>query len=159
MVKAITPNETGLKREFWFPFTYPELPLNWRKPREVVVSALFTLEATAYDIDCAFAVMALCPEHQFIIGPHRPEHIAAYLQNEATKENVEYRVATKSADWTNAYYRVKKLGGVYWPGQKGEWGRYEVHPYFEDVTIPWPLPNVEIAPILPTPDQAGTPNA
>jgi protein gp37 len=57
-------------------------PLTWRKPRRIFVNSmsdLFHADVPDEFIDRVFAVMALCPKHQFLILTKRPERMAAYL--------------------------------------------------------------------------------
>jgi protein gp37 len=53
-------------------------PLSWRKPRTVFVNSMSDLfhDAVADEfIDRVFAVMALCPQHTFVILTKRPERM------------------------------------------------------------------------------------
>ncbi|WP_306049281.1 phage Gp37/Gp68 family protein [Oceaniradius stylonematis] len=57
-------------------------PLRWKKPRMVFVCAhgdLFYERVPDEWIDRLFAVMALCPQHVFIVLTKRPERMRAYL--------------------------------------------------------------------------------
>lgn len=59
-----------------------DAPLRWRKPRIVGVCLMGDLfhEDVAYEfIDKVFAIMALCPQHTFLVLTKRPEQMAAYL--------------------------------------------------------------------------------
>jgi len=64
-----------------------EKPLRWKKPRTVFVCSMGDLfhENTPDEwIDCVFAVMALCPQHTFIVLTKRAERMAEYFDNEQT---------------------------------------------------------------------------
>lgn len=57
------------------------LPLRWRRPRRIFVNSMSDLfhEALTDDrLDRMFAVMALCPQHQFQVLTKRPERMLAY---------------------------------------------------------------------------------
>jgi protein gp37 len=57
-------------------------PLHWRKPRRVFVCSMSDLfhESVPFEwIDRVFAVMAMCPQHQFQVLTKRPERMAEYL--------------------------------------------------------------------------------
>jgi protein gp37 len=58
------------------------IPLHWKKPRRVGVSFmgdLFHPKVPFAFIDKVFAVMALCPQHTFIILTKRPERMREYI--------------------------------------------------------------------------------
>jgi len=57
-------------------------PLRWREPRSIFVcsrSDLFHADIPFEQIDRAFAVMALCGQHVFIVLTKRPERMREYL--------------------------------------------------------------------------------
>ena len=59
------------------------VPLHWRKPRVVFVALmgdLFHEAITDEQIDRVFAVMALCPQHMFLLCSKRAERMQAYLK-------------------------------------------------------------------------------
>lgn len=65
-------------------------PLHWRKPRRVFVNSMSDLfhEAVPFEfIDRVFAVMALCPQHEFQVLTKRPERMAEYLLHSGGKVN------------------------------------------------------------------------
>jgi len=58
------------------------IPLRWKKPRMVFVdsmSDLFHEHVPDEFIDKAFAVMALCPQHTFLVLTKRPKRMAEYI--------------------------------------------------------------------------------
>lgn len=62
-------------------------PLRWRKPRRIFVNSLSDLfHPNVPDewIDLIFAVMALCPQHTFIVLTKRPARMREYLSSEET---------------------------------------------------------------------------
>lgn len=62
------------------------IPLHWRKPRRIFVdsmSDLFHEDVPDRFIDRVFAVMALCPQHTFMLLTKRPDRMARSL-NEAS---------------------------------------------------------------------------
>lgn len=60
-----------------------EMPLHWRKPRTVFVcnmSDIFHPAVPFEFVDKMFAVMALCPQHKFLVLTKRPERMAGYFE-------------------------------------------------------------------------------
>jgi protein gp37 len=58
------------------------VPLSWRKPRRVFVNSMadfFHAEVDEGVLIDAFAVMALCPQHQFQILTKRPKRMSYFL--------------------------------------------------------------------------------
>jgi len=69
-------------------------PLHWRKPRRVFVNSMSDLFHEGLPdeaIDRVFAVMAMCPQHQFQVLTKRPERMLAYFQRR--KESYESVIA------------------------------------------------------------------
>lgn len=65
------------------------------RPRRIFVNSmsdLFHENVPDEWIDKIFAVMALCPQHQFQILTKRPERMLAYLSSDQNRINVLYRV-------------------------------------------------------------------
>lgn len=96
------------------------VPLHWRKPRRVFVCAhgdLFHPDVPGEWIDRVFAVMALCPQHTFLVLTKRPERMRVYL----SENDMPARVADPGA-------RLVKDGD-------------EAHDYLRWHQT-WPLPNV-----------------
>jgi len=97
-----------------------EQPLHWRKPRTVAVAFmgdLFHDQVPDDFIDKVFAVMALTPQHTYLLLTKRPERMRAYLSDPSRKTATSWemdRVLTK------------------WSG----WGAGLIPP------LTWPLPNV-----------------
>ncbi|OVE81192.1 hypothetical protein BVY04_03915 [bacterium M21] len=61
-----------------------EKPLRWKKPRTIFVCSmgdLFHESVKASWIDKVFAVMALCPQHRFMVLTKRPERMARYFNS------------------------------------------------------------------------------
>jgi protein gp37 len=60
-------------------------PLRWKEPRRIFVNSmsdLFHPNVPDEWIDRIFAVMALCPQHEFQVLTKRPERMLAYLSRE-----------------------------------------------------------------------------
>lgn len=71
-------------------------PLRWRKPRRIFVCSMTDLFAdfvTDEMIDMVFAVMALCPQHTFMVLTKRPARMRPYLSADDWAGNVR--------DWLN----------------------------------------------------------
>jgi len=93
-------------------------PLHWRKPRRVGVcfmSDLFHEKVPDEFLDKVFAVMALTPQHTYVLLTKRPERMREYLRREDHAELV--------------YQAARHLRSLGWPT-----GSY--------VVPSWPLPNV-----------------
>ena len=63
-----------------------QAPLRWRKPQRVGVQFmgdLFHSDVQECFIDRVFAVMALCPQHTFLVLTKRPERMRQYLSDSA----------------------------------------------------------------------------
>jgi len=59
-----------------------ELPLRWKKPRRIFVNSmsdLFHEQLSDEQIDQVFAVMALRPQHTYLVLTKRPERMRAYM--------------------------------------------------------------------------------
>ncbi len=79
-------------------------PLRWKKPRKVFVCSMTDLfaEFVPFEfIDKVFAVMALCPQHQFQILTKRPERMAEYLETRTAMDD-SHRVHTLP-QWYQVY--------------------------------------------------------
>lgn len=68
-----------------------QLPLKWRDPRGIFVCSMSDLFGSFVPdamIDQMLAVMALCPQHIFMVLTKRPERARAYLSDSATVRRV-----------------------------------------------------------------------
>lgn len=97
-----------------------DAPLHWRKPRRVFVNSMSDLfhPAVPFDfLDRVFAVMAMCPQHTFIICTKRPERMREYLGEQES--------------WSGRVLAIRQATGGYLA-------------FAEDKTSPitFPLPNV-----------------
>jgi len=98
-----------------------EKPLKRKKPTVYAVwNDLFHEAIDFEDIDKAFAVMALCPEHRFIILTKRPEMAVKYFQIPVDSDKSAY-MGIRAAMWR---FRPALMNAGY---------------YYH-----WPLPNVII---------------
>lgn len=67
-------------------------PLRWRKPAAIFANSMSDLFHKALPdeaIDRVFAVMALCPQHTFLVLTKRPQRMAAYLEHPETPYRLE----------------------------------------------------------------------
>ncbi|WP_055108914.1 DUF5131 family protein [Paenibacillus ihumii] len=115
-------------------------PLRWKRPRRIFVNSmsdLFHPDVPDGYIDQVFAVMALCPQHTFQVLTKRPERMLEYITSR--RENICESLAFEAPDGQRV---IDLLGGEWIPPQIGEFGRVEIKGYFDNVEIPWPLPNV-----------------
>lgn len=134
-----------MARRFWKPVagkpSYPfeptfhpdrlEAPLHWRKPQRVFVcsmSDLFHETFTDRQIDQVFGVMAMAPEHTFLVLTKRPERMATYLASLNDHE------AWWDAMYERGWVDLEEL--------------YNVAPEGVPCVFPtepkWPLPNVHL---------------
>lgn len=63
-------------------------PLTWRKPRRIFVDSMsdtFHKDVPFEFLDKLFAVMALCPQHTFLLLTKRPERAEEYFSTWATR--------------------------------------------------------------------------
>jgi protein gp37 len=85
-------------------------PLKWKKPSRIFVGSmtdLFHRETPDEWLDRIFAVMALCPQHTFMVLTKRPEGMREYLGAECREKRI----------W-DAYWEVLSRGigpGFAWP--------------------------------------------
>lgn len=98
---------------------FPERMLQacrWRKPRRIFVNSmgdLFHRDVPDETLDTVFAVMALCPQHVFLVLTKRPEKMRGYLTD----------TSTARADGRGEALSL-------------------INPHEPLECIPWPLPNV-----------------
>lgn len=122
----------------WNPYTHPAAPLHWRKPQTVrVVPDLFELLTPDEEIDRIFAVMALCPKSTFYVATERPGRMREYLRDSETWRRVAFAAREK---WLLSNSRQ---------GFEGDWDN-------PDEWTAWPLPNVVLATIVRTQEDADT---
>ena len=82
---AANPKTRYFGREFENVRCHPEMldqPIRWRRPRRIFVNSmsdLFHEDIPDHFIDQIFAVMALCPRHQFQVLTKRPERMREYM--------------------------------------------------------------------------------
>jgi protein gp37 len=118
-------------------------PLRWRKPRAVFVNSmgdLFHEDAQDWWIDLVFAVMALCPQHVFIILTKRSARMREYLEARTAQvmgPDVKVMLASPLAD---AMQRVSLWRGDAVPMNAPLMLRYP--DTSGDGRSRWPLPNV-----------------
>lgn len=96
-----------------------EDPLHWRKPQRIFVNSvsdLFHEKLTDDQIDRIFAIMALAPQHTFLVLTKRPERMRDYLNSG--------RAGAIAAETGKGPERDRRL------------------PFIRPDDVPWPLPNV-----------------
>jgi protein gp37 len=100
-------------------------PLSWRKPATVFVNSmsdLFHEDVPDAFIDQVFAVMALCPQHAFIVLTKRPERMRVFLSDAGLKARLAPLLAV-----------LRPEGSTFQGGWLDRWLRYEPN---------WPLKHV-----------------
>lgn len=107
-------------------------PLRWKKPQRIFVNSmsdLFHEGVTDEQRDRIFAVMALCPQHQFQVLTKRADRMREYMTGRFTR-----RVARVIIDWLiDGTIKHDKNWPVYTVGNLDD---------PEDIIIPRTLPNV-----------------
>ena len=110
-----------------------EEPLRWKKPRRVFVCSmgdLFHPDVSFEFIDKVFAVMALCPQHTFLILTKRPDRMRRYL--------TIVKPETATQDWRRHLYFAS-----------GNNQRLS-----DGCCFKWPLPNVRLGVTTENQEQA-----
>jgi protein gp37 len=82
-----------------------ELPLRWKKPRRIFVNSMSDLFHEAlgdHEIAEVFAVMALAPQHQFLILTKRPERMRRWVAGPGP-EHARSIAARTQASWGRTY--------------------------------------------------------
>ena len=105
-------------------------PLHWKRPRLVFVNSVSDLfhENVQYEwIDKIFSIMALCPNHKFLLLTKRPKRMLEYL----TKLREE---GPSSGYIALAYGRPARFFPKAW----------KTLPLNNEGLMPWPLPNVRL---------------
>jgi protein gp37 len=101
-------------------------PLRWKKPRRIFVNSMGDLFHESIPdewIDKVFAVMALCPQHQFQVLTKRAERMRDYFARHDTQGRVLH----------SACFDHKKDEALI------AFAKWNIRGYLD---IPWPLPNV-----------------
>jgi protein gp37 len=119
-------------------------PLTWRKPTRVFVNSMSDLFHEGLPdeaIDRVFAVMALAPQHEFMILTKRSARMREYMteRHDIIGEKIAFEARSMGVPAMNS---AVALGGEWVPDQIGDEGRVELSGYFDNVSFPWPLPNV-----------------
>ena len=132
-------------------------PLRWRKPRKIFVCSmgdLFHEDVPEEWIDQVFAVMALAPQHTFMVLTKRPERMQAYLSEAERSMHHEYGLPDDIAEPVIGGFSSlleqsqlwRSSGWRYIEAQTDHYGRVELAPYWEwhgeSKPFSWPLPNV-----------------
>ena len=104
----------------------PDLaPFSWNEPLDVLVSTdVFKSDRYDLEVDGIFAVMALCPQHQFRLVTDFPERFRAYVQ----------KITTDRMEWmtwrVEASFVLRRIGRAHEAKGHGP---------------VWPLANVKLA--------------
>ncbi len=92
-------------------------PLKWKKPRRIFVCSmgdLFHEKVSNEWIDKVYAIMALCPQHTFMVLTKRPERMREYFRLDTTLPAVN----TLAAAWdymTPKQYQEMVKKPISWP--------------------------------------------
>jgi protein gp37 len=115
-------------------------PLGWRDPRLVFpcsMTDIFGNWVTDAMLDQAFAVMALCRQHTFIVLTKRPDLAYWYLSNPKTRERVTLAMLEIAKKFNQSHHHRRISGDDFGfeecPDSSAEQPAYWVK---------WPLPNV-----------------
>ena len=120
------------------------LPLKWKKGRRIFVNSMSDLFHEVLPdaaIDRVFAVMELCPQHQFQVLTKRPERMQWYLTFPDVRKRIamEATVVMRTTKWLGM---DDATGNFLWSGMdNGAIGEYAN--YLSGLPDRyWPLPNV-----------------
>ena len=124
---------TTCPKQDWKPFSRVQFlpnrlqqPLHWRKPRTIFVcsmSDIFHKDVPFEFIDKMFAVMAMCPQHKFLLFTKRWERAAEY-----------YRLKPDKAMHSDTRTRITLEAMKH----------RQKHGDDRDLYLPWPLPNIHL---------------
>lgn len=104
-------------------------PLRWRRPRRIFVGSMTDLFGEFVPdamIDCIFAVMALCPQHTFLLLTKRAGRMRGYCAEPQTPKGIT----------AAAFAQARDL-----PARRGD-DATTANWEFSPARIKWPLPNV-----------------
>jgi hypothetical protein len=143
-----------------------EIPLHWKKPRHIFVCSMSDLfnEKVPFDfIGKIFAVIALCPQHQFQLLSKRPEIMKKYFENCLQSTTIPRIDSVKSESLASSGQQASQnkiergrcfentrnaIGGNDGQRHSGaipnepESGISHLHTSDLEAHIKWPLPNV-----------------
>lgn len=86
-------------------------PLRWKKPRRIFVNSmadLFHAGVTDEQIDRVFAIMALCPQHQFLILTKRAERMREYVAALPNRDDLLERACLLTGGFPSDADKVKR---------------------------------------------------
>lgn len=110
-------------------------PFRWRKPQTVRVgeeAELFDSAVPVEWVDRIFAVMALAPQHTFIVSSGLPERMRAYLTHPNTPVNIGLAALQMVGDDLASNPKSTLGNGI----------RIKATDINPGALVPWPLPNV-----------------
>lgn len=89
-------------------------PLGWRKPQRIFVNSmgdLFHESIPDRDIDAAFAVMALCPQHTFQVLTKRADRMREYLSEPLRHNSIELAAEAiqRGPEWVGGKHIFRPL--------------------------------------------------
>ncbi len=124
-------------------------PLRWKKPRRIFVNSmsdLFHEKLADADIDRVFAVMALCPQHTFLVLTKRAERMRTYMM-EPIKSLWAGRAFRDGKSETDAAWRVRQtvtgmLKDILPKTLNAVCDYLDKHMPGDGFSRRWPLPNV-----------------
>ncbi len=82
-------------------------PLRWKKPRRIFVNSmsdLFHENVTDEQRDRIYAVMALCPQHTFVVLTKRPDRMRDYLRDTDLHDEAQMRIEIKVAQMIESHW-------------------------------------------------------
>lgn len=123
-------------------FGHIEHPTFWSMQRLIQLDVPY--DATHAMLDRHFAVMALCPQHWFVVignAGRMAEYMDDYCGSQ-TREDLVHEELAFSVKEMNAWDHAKRLGGKWQEPQIDGEGRTELDGYWDGAMFPWPLPNV-----------------
>ncbi len=84
-------------------------PLRWKKPRRIFVNSMsdpFHENVTDEQRDRIYAVMALCPQHTFVVLTKRPDRMRDYLRDTHLQDAAQTRIEIKVAQMIESLWTL-----------------------------------------------------
>lgn len=121
-------------------------PLSWRKPERIFVNSMSDLfhENLADEvIDQVFAVMALCPQHTFMVLTKRADRMRDYLTRSGVVDAVVSLIRAMGEEFDKAARASRSKRRIATSGDIAGWNAWAAGFNMErEPESRWPLPNV-----------------
>lgn len=127
-----------------------EMPLRWKKPRRIFVCSmgdLFHKNVPDEWIDKVFAIMALCPQHTFMVLTKRPERMREYFNNLYICKTVmtaaaRVRCLLNPRRHSQNFASLRQIAWTYEGGAANQLFKMKEPDRVYPSWVKWPLPNL-----------------